>query len=229
MKKTKLFYRNLWVKYRHLLPVLLYMIFYLSVFTYVENRFPHDLHFLVTKWDRMIPFCEYFIIPYTMWFFYVAFGVLYFALVEKDRSQYWALVTSLGIGMTLFLIVSLVYPNGHTLRPMYLNRSNIFIDMVHALWRVDTSTNVLPSIHVFNAVAVHIAIAQNKALQKHPAVVRGSLILCILIVASTMFLKQHTVIDVITALILNIGCYCLAYQPTFTHKHIPQDAHRRLQ
>ena len=221
-ERIKLLSRSLWVRYRHLVPVLLYMIFYLSIFTYAENRVTHNLHFLVTKWDRLIPFCEYFIIPYTMWFFYVAFTVLYFALVEKDRSQYWSLVTSLGIGMTIFLIVSLVYPNGHTLRPLYVNRDNVFIDMVRALWRVDTSTNVLPSIHVFNAVAVHIAIAQCGSLKKRPWLIHGSLVLCMLIVASTMFLKQHTVIDVISALILNIGCYCLVYQPSLARRQVSQ-------
>lgn len=211
---VKEFLKNVWQKYRHLLPVLGFMIFYLSVFNYVEDRPMHNMHFLISKWDRLIPFCEYFIIPYMLWFFYVAFAVLYFALVEKDRSQYWALVTNLGIGMTLFLIVSLVYPNGHTLRPMYLDHHNIFTEMVRGLWRIDTSTNVLPSIHVFNSVAVHIAVSQNQQLRKNPWVFHGSLLLCISIIASTMFLKQHTVIDVITAFALNIGCYYLVYQPS---------------
>ncbi|MDO4345724.1 MAG: phosphatase PAP2 family protein [Eubacteriales bacterium] len=215
---TKESWKNLWVRYRHLVPVLLYMIFYMSIFTYVENRPSYHVHLLASKWDRFIPFCEYFIIPYFLWFAYVAFGVLYFALVEKDRSQYWALIINLGIGMTVFLIVSLVWPNGHTLRPGYIDRDNIFMSMVRSLWRIDTSTNVLPSIHVFNSVAIHIALAKSPALKKHPAVVNGSLILCLLIIASTMFLKQHTVIDVVTALALNFGCYHLVYQPQAARK-----------
>ncbi len=227
---SKKVWKNLWLKYRYLLPVLLYMVFYMSVFTYVENRPTHDLHFLISRWDRLIPFCEYFIVPYFLWFFYVAFAILYFALVEKDKNQYWSLVTTLGIGMTLFLIVSLVYPNGHTLRPAYIGRSNVFVDMVRGLWRIDTSTNVLPSIHVFNAVATHIAIAQCRSLKKHPWLVHGSLILCVLIVASTMFLKQHTVIDVIAALALNLSCYCLIYQPSAArNRQVSRTANRRWQ
>ncbi len=227
MKRSKILMKDLWTRYRHLVPVLLYMIFYLCVFAYVENRPRHDMHFLITKWDRLIPFCEVFIIPYILWFFYVAFGVLYFALVEKDRSQYWALVTNLGIGMTVFLIVSLVYPNGHTLRPVFLERSNIFTEMVKALWRIDTSTNVLPSIHVFNAVCVHMALAQCTSLKKkYPWAVNASLVLCISIVASTMFLKQHTVIDVISALLMNIGCYYLVYQPSAAGRQISESTRR---
>ena len=222
--------KKLWNKYRHFVPVVLYLLFYLAVFAYVEHKPVHNMHMLVSKWDRLIPFCEYFIIPYFMWFVYVAAAVLYFAFVEKDRSQYWALITNLGIGMTLFLIVSLVYPNGHTLRPTYLHRNNIFMDMVRFLWSIDTPTNVLPSIHVFNSVAVHIAVAGCPALrEKHPWVVHSSLILCIAIVAATMFLKQHTVIDVITALGLNIVCYYFVYQPSLSRKEVSARVRGRLQ
>ena len=222
--------KKLWESYRHLAPVILYLLFYLAVFTYVENRPVHNMHLLVSKWDRLIPFCEYFVVPYFLWFFYIAAGVLWFALAEKDRSQYWALVTNLGIGMTLFLIVSLVYPNGHTLRPTYLHRDNIFMDMVRFLWTIDTPTNVLPSIHVFNSVAVHIAVAGSPTLrEKPPWVVHCSLLLCIAIIAATMFLKQHTVIDVITALGLNIVCYYFVYQPSLSRRETSARVRGRLQ
>lgn len=222
-------WKNFWQKYRHIFPVLLYFIFYLAVFAYIENRPSHYMHFLVSRWDRLIPFCEYFIVPYILWFFYVAFGVLYLGLAVRDRSHYWSLATSLCIGMTLFLIVSLVYPNGHSLRPLYMRHDNIFTDMVKILYRIDTSTNVLPSIHVFNSVAVHIALASCPSFKKHQWAVHASFILCVLIIASTMFLKQHTVIDVITALALNVGCYCLVYQPNMAGRQVPRStAGRRL-
>lgn len=218
MKKET--WKTVWARYRHFFPILVYMIFYMSIFTYVENRTNVHLHLIVSKYDHLIPFCEYFIVPYFMWFAYVGLGVAWFGLVEKDRSQYWSLVTNLCIGMTVFLIVSLVYPNGHTLRPGYIDRDNIFMDMVRALWRIDTSTNVLPSIHVFNSVAIHIAISRSETLKKHPAVIYASLVLCIAIIASTMFLKQHTVIDVVTALLMNAVCYIVVYQPQTSHRTI---------
>lgn len=221
--------KKLWLHCRHLLPVLLYLIFYLGVFSFIEKRISHHLHFLVTSWDRMIPFCEYFIVPYILWFFYVAFTVLYFAFVEKDRRQYWMLVINLGTGMTVFLIVSLIFPNAQTLRPMYVDHSNIFVDMVRSLWRTDTPTNILPSIHVFNSVAVHIAISHNAALRKHPRLIRASLALCILIILSTMFLKQHTIIDVLAALFLNLACYHLLYQPASEHGRPPEEASERFE
>ena len=41
----------------------------------------------------------------------------------------------------------------------------------------------------------------------------GSLILCVSIVLSTMFIKQHSVFDVLTALVLAGIMYTLVYDP----------------
>ena len=217
------FWKEFWKKYRHLVPVAVYMIFYMSVFTYVENRTGVRLHLLSSRYDRLIPFCELFIIPYFMWFFYVAAGVLYVGIREQERRQYYLLITNLSIGMTLFLVISLLWPNGHTLRPATFSRDNIFTDMVRGLYLTDTSTNVFPSIHVFNSIAIHTTVAKCESLRKHPVIVRGSLILCILIIASTLFLKQHTIVDVLGAFVLNFATYHLVYQP----KLQAQNAHSR--
>lgn len=221
------FCKDLWKRYRHFIPVLLYMLFYMSVFTYTENRTGVHLHLLSSKFDAWIPFCEIFILPYLIWFFYVALGVFFFGITEQERKQFWLLCTNLCIGMTVFLIISLVWPNGHTLRPAVFPRENIFTDMVAALYRTDTSTNILPSIHVFNSIAIHIAVAHSETLKKYPAIKWASLILCILIVASTVFLKQHSMIDVFAAFILNYASYQLVYQPkTSTHSATHKYRHK---
>ena len=86
------------------------------------------------------------------------------------------------------------------------------MDMVRFLYQIDTPTNVLPSIHVFNSVAVAIAVAECESLRENTRVVRASNVLAILIICSTVFLKQHTVLDVVTALILNLACFWLIYR-----------------
>ena len=103
---------------------------------------------------------------------------------------------NLMMGMTIFLIVSYLYPNVLHLRPAEFPRENIFTDMVRWLYKTDTSTNVLPSIHVFNSLAIHMAVTNCEALKERKWIRRSSLILTILIIMSTMFLKQHSVIDV---------------------------------
>lgn len=195
------------------LIVPLYMIFYLVSFAYLENRVTYRFHVIHSSLDSQVPFCEYFIIPYFLWFAYIVVTVLWFMFKNKDEKEYLQPIFNLGIGMTIFIIISWVYPNGHFLRPVSFPRDNIFTDMVRFLYSIDTPTNVLPSIHVYNSIAAFIAIARCKALKNNRLVVGGTFILTVSIVAATMFLKQHTIVDVVLALALNVVVYLLVYRP----------------
>lgn len=115
--------------------------------------------------------------------------------------------------MTLFLLISYVYPNGQYLRPDLSDAGNgIFISVIRFLYKIDTPTNIFPSMHVFNATASCIALYQNERCRKNKIFTVGQIVLTVSIVLSTMFLKQHSVADVMTALILNILCYQLFYR-----------------
>lgn len=163
--------------------------------------------------DDMIPFCEYFIVPYFTWFLFIAVTVLFFSFINKDVQEFYQLLFSLGIGMTLFLIISWLYPNGQDLRPLTFSRDNIFVDMVKGLYETDTPTNIFPSIHVYNSVAVYFAISHCGMLKKYPVVKVTAGVLTVLIVLSTMFLKQHSIFDVMCALALYALVYGWLYAP----------------
>lgn len=196
---------------KHIWLILVYLICYLLAFRLLEMRDMEGIPIIHTALDERIPFCEYFIVPYLLWFFYIAAAVLFFACFQKNTKEYWQLILSLGIGMTLFLIVSWCFPNGHDLRPVSFERDNIFTEMVGALYRVDTPTNILPSIHVFNSVAAAVAVDRCQALQKHWLLRKASWLLAISIVLSTMFLKQHSVVDVASGLLLYTGVFIFVY------------------
>lgn len=189
-------------KYKHGLVIGIYCIIYLILFAWLEERPVRGFHVVHTVFDDMIPFCEFFIVPYLLWFPYMFFTVLYFIFINKNVKEYYQLTFNLMMGMTVFLIVSYVYPNIQYLRPTEFTRDNLFIDMVISLYQTDTSTNILPSIHVFNSLAIHKSITSCEALKKYRCIRYGSLFLTVLIVLSTMFLKQHSVIDVFLGMTL---------------------------
>ena len=115
------------------------------------------------------------------------------------------------IGMTIFIIVSYVYPNGLELRPDTFTRDNIFIQLTRMIYSMDTPTNVLPSIHVFNSMAVYFAV-KNSPYLKEKKVIRGAaFFMTTSIILSTMFLKQHSVFDVVTGMITAAGMYMIVY------------------
>lgn len=187
---------SLFHKYKHGLVIACYALCYMMAFRYLEQRQVFGFHVVHTVFDDMIPFCEYFIVPYLLWFPYMVGAVLYFIFINKNKHEYYQLSFNLMMGMTIFIVISYVYPNVQHLRPETFARSNVFTSLVSMLYQADTPTNVLPSIHVFNSLAIHLAIDSCEALQNKKWVRHASLMLTILIVLSTMFLKQHTVVDV---------------------------------
>lgn len=193
-----------------------YIVLYMAWFTWLEKNVTTNYHLIESTFDKYIPFCELFVVPYLLWFLYCFITLGYFFFTSKEDFYKAAKLTI--TGMTLFLIICTVYPNGLHLRPTHFEHDNIFVDLVRMVYSKDTPTNVLPSIHVFNSVACYIAIAHNERLRKHPMIQWSSLILTILIVLSTVFLKQHSIIDVVVALFMIVVIYPFAYHPEWIFK-----------
>ncbi|MBR6638423.1 MAG: phosphatase PAP2 family protein [Lachnospiraceae bacterium] len=200
--------KNFLKKYKHA-TLLLYVFIYFPWFFLLEE---HVTHYTPIKiWlDDYIPFCEYFIVPYLLWFAYIAVVVLYFLFTSK--KDYYYLCANLFIGMTIFLIISTVWPNGQDLRPAFFPRDNIFTDLVRNLYEGDTCTNVFPSLHVYNSVVIHIGVAKSEKLRKYKWIQISSFILMVSICLATVFLKQHSCMDVFGALALNYLIYGLVYK-----------------
>lgn len=200
-------------KYRHAL-VLLYGLIYMPWFMWLESRADMPYHVIHVGLDDRIPFVEYFIVPYLLWFLYIAAVFLY--LFFKDRREFYQYCIFLFTGMTLFLIISTVYPNGHLLRPSEFERNNIFTLAVQLLYQADTATNIFPSLHVFNSIAAHRAVVNNPALRKKRLIRGGSFILMVSIILATMFLKQHSVLDVISGILLGVLMDQLVYRTDYS-------------
>lgn len=218
-KRAVLFFE----KNKHLL-ILLYFLVYLAWFGYVERTVTTHFHVIHTPLDDLIPFCEYFVIPYLMWFAYIAWGIAYFAL--RNKSEYYRLCAFLFSGMTVFLIVSTVYPNGHYLRPIYFTHHNVFTMLCGFLYQADTATNLFPSIHVFNSIGVHLAVIHSREFRNNRIVRLLSGTLSASIILSTMFIKQHSVFDVLTAFLCAFVLYRILYVHNFAG--LPQKAFHKL-
>lgn len=196
------------LRYRHAW-VLLYSFIYMPWFCYLEkHRFSH-YYLIHSPLDDYIPFVEYFIVPYLLWFLFIAVTIAYFFFT--DKKGYYQLTAFLFTGMTIFLIICTVFPNELSLRPHTFANDTVFTRLVQQLYSTDTPTNVLPSIHVYNSLGAAIAIGHSQALKKHRGIQFVSYGLAGLIVLSTMFLKQHSVTDVIAAVALTFMIYPLIY------------------
>lgn len=202
--------RELFKKYYHAIPVLVYLVVYLLWFKIIETYRVTRYTVVHMNIDDKIPFLEVFIIPYFIWFGYIALIVAY--TFFKDKEGYYRVSAFLMTGMTVFLLISTLWPNIQHLRPAVMPRDNVFTHMVKFLYSIDTPTNLWPSIHVYNSLGVHFAVVHNERLGNNKRVRRVSFVIMVSIILSTVFLKQHSMFDVMTAFIMAGFVYLLVYR-----------------
>ena len=169
MEKLRIFY----LKYKHAIPLIIYGIIYMTWFAWLEKNTTGHYRIIHMAADDYIPFCEVFVIPYFLWFAYVSAVVIYFFF--KNKEDYYRTCIFLFTGMTIFLIVSTLWPNGQHL-------------------------------------GAHFAIIRSKCFEKKKGIRIGSLILAVSIIMATMFIKQHSVFDVLTAFVMAAVMYTLVYR-----------------
>lgn len=158
---------------------------------------------LETAIDKAIPFCKYFIIPYVVWYGYMAFFIAFLCFVDGDK--YFRTITNLMAGMLISYLIYHFFPT-YVPRPK-LYGSDIFTKLVLAIYGQDNPYNCFPSVHVLNTFIVALYVQKSKALGKKMKIT--SFITAVLIILSTLFIKQHYVPDVISSLAIGIVLYIL--------------------
>ena len=194
-------------EYRHLL-LLIYWPVYGLTFWLLERWLTLTYHPVEVAFDAKIPFCEFFVFPYYFWFVFL-FGIhVYTGLY--DIPAFKKLMYFIMITYTVTTVIYLVYPTCQNLRPTEFARDNFCVDIVKALYNFDTNTNVCPSLHVIGSFAVLFTTWNCKKLRsfKFQAVLVP---LTVLISISTVFLKQHSIVDIYAALALCAVAYPFAY------------------
>lgn len=146
--------------------------------------------------DDWIPFCEWFIIPYVLWYVLVAGSLLYFALHNIDSFK--KLSTYIIITQVAAMSIYILFPTRQDLRPESFTRENFLTQIVALLYNFDTNTNVCPSLHV--AYSLGIASVWIKEKDVSRLLKAGIVIFVISVCLSTAFIKQHSVLDGLAAI-----------------------------
>lgn len=206
--------RILTTENRHLL-LLLYFPIYLLAFFALE-------HSITTSYwvsyfpalDDIIPFVPCFVIPYYLWYPFIFIPGIYFLF--RDVPAFKRYMYNVILGYSISLLVCALFPNGQNLRPTSFQTDTLFTRMVRAIYSVDTNTNVLPSMHVVGTLAVVSAIMHNPKTKN--TLLRASVILlALLICASTVFIKQHSILDIFAGVLVSMLAHLLVYRPFIRH------------
>lgn len=192
-------------EFRHLW-LLLYWVFFGIFWALVERGgITSGFTPMYCPLDDRIPFCEYFLIPYLFWFVYL-FGVHVYTLLF-DTKAFRRLMYFIMITYSITVVIYLLFPTCQELRPASFERDNLFTRIVAGFYAFDTNTNVCPSVHVIGSAAAMFGFCDSKYMKsfRWKAV---NVIITVLISASTVFLKQHSILDVLAAVpVCGVGYY----------------------
>lgn len=195
-------------QFRHLKLLLFWPVFGILFLLMERGGILLHYHLMHCALDDMIPFCEYFFIPYLFWFVFIVGMLLYTILFDTEsfkKFMYFIIIT-----YSVTLIIYFFFPSAQHLRPAVFPRNNLFTQFLTYFYSFDTDTNVCPSIHVIGSLAVMFAAWHSKRFQSWGWKTAFT-IAAILISISTVFIKQHSVLDLLAALPLCFGAYAVVY------------------
>ena len=181
-----------------------------ELITYLTPRM--NPHVIYSPTDDWIPFLEVFILPYVLWYFYIAAVQLYFLF--KNKRDLINVTKLLYIALFVSMLICTLFPSTHELRPAVFPRDNLLTDAVKFLYSIDNPTMpacILPSMHVLVSLVLAAAVLKSECLRGKTLIKAGACVLSVLICAATVFIKQHSIVDVYAACALFVPIYFAVY------------------
>jgi membrane-associated phospholipid phosphatase len=183
-----------WKKYS---PLALMLVFpFLGMMYQWTNRADQDVYSLLTAYDQAIPFIKYFALPYVVWIFYIYVCLLYF--FKKDLSVYYrALLTYIVCTLTCYAIYSVFQT---TVPRPDLTGDDPFTWLVNYIYDRDQPFNCFPSIHCLSSYMMMRLVWTSSFRNKwNVTLITG---MSTLIILSTLFMKQHVILDALAGILL---------------------------
>lgn len=174
----------------------------------ILNNGKRGAYSLVTDFDKATPFLKIFILPYVSWYFFIFLTLAYLCL--KDRQIYYkTLLTYIGGLMVCYLTY---YFFQTTVPRPELVGNDLLTKMVSLIYAADEPFNAFPSIHAFSSYIMIKAINYSSIRNRvNSFVIKG---VAISIILSTLFVKQHVVLDVFAAALLGEVIFGFVYNYT---------------
>jgi len=185
---------------------------YFALYFLTENLIPVErCHVIHGFLDDIIPFREGFVIFYVGWYLLVAGSLAY--TFFYDVESFKKLQVYIMITQAAAMLCYIVYPSIQELRPAVFLRQNVFTWILGIIYAFDTPTGVCPSLHVAYSLGILSVALKDKDLSK---LLKTALALFVLMVClAVCFVKQHSSIDVVTAVPVCLLAEGLVYRKDY--------------
>lgn len=180
--------------------------FVIQSFAYWGTQFfAKNPNIIGNKIDEKIPFLPIFIYPYVAW--YILIPLVPFALYMYSIENFAIYMMALTINNIVSGIIYLIYPT--TFDRKDPKGDSFSVKLVLLVYKNDTKIlSCLPSLHCALSVLFIIATLYANSL---PLVYKISfLVISILVIPATVFVKQHVLVDIIAAIPIAIISWYVA-------------------
>jgi len=168
----------------------------LDVTYFLLNNTDRGFHNLSTIVDYSLPFLKIFVIPYVIWYPFIFLGFIYICF--KDTEIYFKTLITLDIALIFSYITFYIFQT--TMPRPDLIGNDLLTNMIRIIYNFDKPYNSFPSIHVLACYIIMKGIDKcDKGITKLKII---TTFVSILIILSTLFIKQHTIMDIIFAVFL---------------------------
>ena len=168
-------------------------------------------HNIESNLDLRLPFLPQFLIIY--FGCYIFWAANYILAERQDREEVYRFFTADFISRCVCLVIFLAYPTTNT-RPV-IEGSGFWDLLAGWLYSIDAADNLFPSIHCLVSWFCFLAV---KGQKKIPIWYKAvSFILAVLVFLSTLFTKQHVIVDVAGGIFLAQGCFWIGKHTEIWH------------
>ena len=177
-----------------ILPLLVLVIVHL--FNFYGTRLITDgtKHFdLTLALDRAIPLVPAFIVIYIL--AYVQWGIGIYYGISHGRDVCFRFIASALIGEIICIAVFIIMPTELVRTPV--TGGDVFSKLTRLIYSLDEPNNLFPSLHCFASWLCFRIIFFVEKEKRSKAYAAISFVFTLLVFASTVFVKQHVVVDII--------------------------------
>ncbi|TMU85929.1 phosphatase PAP2 family protein [Bacillus sp. BHET2] len=161
---------------------------------------------LSTDIDGLIPFIPVFIVPYILWYAFILGYLFYFWY--KDIPIFLKTLSIIAIGELVCFVIYFYFQT--TVPRPTLEGDGLFVNLVRMIYSHDQPYNAFPSIHVLTTFAImlgNINIKDKHSFHSIFVPIMGSLI-----IISTLFIKQHFILDMVSSIFLTVFIYGIIFE-----------------
>lgn len=157
----------------------------------------NDYNLVNISLDDKIPFIPSFIYIYMIWYPFLIYS--FFKVYKSNKDKYIKLIMATVISLLILYIIFIVYPS-KVIRPEVNSYNSVTSFVLYVVYKADTPVNCFPSGHCLLCFILLFNLIDNKDIKKSFKYI--AIVINILIIISTLLVKQHVILDVIGAFII---------------------------